>query len=1721
MLIARDLLQKALENFPRWMDVRKRHYSSNGGQLLTAMSEEVRDVQNEINQYVKEFFLPYYEDKTEDIYDFLYQGNIGEFKIDEIQIHYPHAFVLTDSLSEFYSNKKTILYQNGFLLARKDHKKIEYRINGYDMEVYLEKINVWNVYDEFAAFIGIARYEDETNKELFKRIEHTSRKVINSSYDGLKEAIITSLTNIVPDINYDDIKLERPTAKNLSKQYDAFKTVLEKLIDINKDIVRTKSWDIDKWFNNFKETSYIPHVWDILLDEYINGIGDNDDLKAILIDTNTLTNVDLTFYQKSQSILSYYMKNRNLEHSLSLSVYKYKNSFNTFNAMYKVTASEAINLSEMGMDYGHDENDEDHLHSSLPSINVNIYESSYGNNVVKLSDIVKTINNVDVVKTGTTVTGRFYRARFYPSSKYDTINISRFRMIDENGVPMLRPDGSETNFMIQKENFIIKDGMLTYQTPAKIISDKSGMLESKNVVKTLSGISVDNISSPAEFSVDISGLNNEEMKVFYECNRSNIPMTKIEMNNFFLRDSDGAFVADNTGSERSLYIKIKSNDFSMNVLKGKAIVVVIADGMPVVNSIVGQGLFETRRFINAKNFEILITETGNEKLEIQELMYSDFDIDVSAKSGTVANGLTDNVFILPNPINNVLLFSIVTRTQHAPIISKIFIGKPLENVYYESDLFEGDSYSFLDIECNCNIELYESAVPFPECNKYDPNQLVHEDYNTDDIFISKSDSSYITLNLDNYSEIGNIDANGNEVEIKEYGKMKEYKIILASGQSLSTINIIGYYNKLIATNEILSLIKNTVPDFRYPSYDDNGNWVYGHKVYISKPFKGFVVEDYLGKQSKVLLTANSFNVHSNAKISKIVFTDMPDFIQGAFIYGDSVYYGESFEGEFTSFYLYPKQSKEYVAINEKVLFQKETNDIDIINTFNNGYEINKLMSYTVEPLANGFDIEFDNGLTMTIGKRSLNIKLLNEPDYNIIRKTVVDNITLDTLIDLKESYKIDEYESIELSQYIIEDTNDYKIIYKHNQLDPNYIRGEYFNITSDGITKLKYSNIVSISYVSYNQDDKSSLISSKLYVADLKKGILVWDKSMTTSNEKVYIEYIIQKPVSIEFNIDYLYNKIQYPIDAYKKINKFEIKNLEDGYKIDLTQPIVGDTALADEIKNAYLSSDRVYVECINPGFKGTKLNDVITINKVAENNTLAIRAGWYYMFGKEYYLFASDKSEEVLEDEYVLYQEIQKIDDQLVLHKKSSNKVLNSKMILGTLGNVFNIDDFNNIENFTGVSRTNSVTACDNYNFWNNLGMNMRLADGFNGLGFNFSTNKDFGYAYLEITKYLYDLSTISFYCLGGIKAYIGVSVLPKSLVSTDAVNIKEMYEVTKTDNDIKSYTIRKNAERKYYLVIRGEGIIDDIMISEGDKANIHNHTKNITSLKMNIKESISKGVTTRLLVDSEKGHKNNNAEMDSRGYIVPASTMDWNTTRIKRYSSMYDWTNSCSLENIHIEMLDDISCIAKTDSIPGKIRTFPIYVGDPRTINNVSFKINDISLKETTGIYASLYQSSTQRSTPLKCNMQSLSSSLVNYTNDLIYPYVHVAVDMPINKVIDNIEIYVEYKSTDSNAPVVTIANAGSFISKVFDTKNSSRYRLKDIGIEDIQGSIKIYIRGSRERSNSNVWTDWKEVIIEDKSVSNNIVFDNYRYFQFKVDVKGVDSKIKINYLDLEVIE
>ncbi len=122
-----------------------------------------------------------------------------------------------------------------------------------------------------------------------------------------------------------------------------------------------------------------------------------------------------------------------------------------------------------------------------------------------------------------------------------------------------------------------------------------------------------------------------------------------------------------------------------------------------------------------------------------------------------------------------------------------------------------------------------------------------------------------------------------------------------------------------------------------------------------------------------------------------------------------------------------------------------------------------------------------------------------------------------------------------------------------------------------------------------------------------------------------------------------------------------------------------------------------IYTKCTSNSFKAEGVNDVLIFNKVASTDTILVKTGYYYINGKEYYLFPSKDEIDVYNKKIVDMSNVDISGDEITTFKATNNFVRNSEMLYRGINELYNYDASK--EPIKGVSTLNSITACDNFN--------------------------------------------------------------------------------------------------------------------------------------------------------------------------------------------------------------------------------------------------------------------------------------------------------------------------------------------------------------------------------------------------------------------------------------
>ena len=103
------------------------------------------------------------------------------------------------------------------------------------------------------------------------------------------------------------------------------------------------------------------------------------------------------------------------------------------------------------------------------------------------------------------------------------------------------------------------------------------------------------------------------------------------------------------------------------------------------------------------------------------------------------------------------------------------------------------------------------------------------------------------------------------------------------------------------------------------------------------------------------------------------------------------------------------------------------------------------------------------------------------------------------------------------------------------------------------------------------------------------------------------------------------------------------------------------------------------------------------------------------------------------------------------------------------------------------------------------------------------------------------------------------------------------------------------------------------------------------------------------------------------------------------------------------------------------------------------------------------------------------------------------------------------------------ITPNEYGEIVTKVYDTTYKAAF--KPVRIEG-QGKntdkIRLFIRGCKEDSTHEVWTQWYEYQLNSQLeiVNEPHIFEDYHLFQFKIAVNDSDAEISVKSFVFEVV-
>lgn len=1688
-----NMIKRAIEFFPIWSDIRKRGTKSIGGMVVNSALEETLELEKAIQAYKDFYFLDKYQDKEEEVIAYVYAANVGTLEdLDNTSIIYnDQEYFITLDIDEFYSNETLAYYENGLiyiqeaLYNKNNINSIILSIDDYKYTYTLERKHVWNIFDEFACFVGLERHTNESNTSLKERILFSTKNLGSNTEEGLKNAIMSELIGMFPEMQSEEIEITKLTPESLTKPYKEFNSLLDMLSSINRDVLKDKRWDLDKWSYDFKSIAFLDNVWDDVVETYQNGIGHGDDLKVVIADNDTTTDADIVLYNKSTVKLDKYVADKHIKKNINFKLKRYENILNPIKAKYAIKASEAIDITH-------------------ENIELSVFENNEKKESRKIEEIYKIGKGVTSVDNSKITDDKPYRLEFYSDSNFDGMKISKAKVIYKH---------KTTGEIIESRNLLKAapgfsynaSGELVNTSIKKTVKSVNHFNQYENLADSKSGIVLASNRNEGKAVLNVSGLGLNLVNIDIENQLADIPKSLIKYNQFcFWREDELVFRYD-TNKERKFEIETEANIISFKLLEGDADVFIEIDGVTEYFKISGNRnveIFSESSKLSPKKMKVTVISNSVITTKFSDFKYCCHTVDLKLQYGALIKD--SEGYRLPNFAVNSLIVSMSSKTSSSPVLKSIYIGADIRQLRYKTEVIESrpNTNRIIEIKSNCLADLLHVDVVGNTISKT-------ENYVPATSYKAVQDDAWIRLNTDEYESIKEITTSVGAIHVIEESGKLYYNISLKMGQTVNSVIIDGVKNVPAKTITLEKMIQSYIPHFDKET----------DRIYACKLCKGLLVADNDPDNPKLTIVNIKSNIFTGINASYYKFTKLPNTLGIVFNNDTSEIHSSETNLPFNSISFMPGGTKVYQAINEANIYTGEVRGIKILNNFSPILNSSALMYYQVEPFESNVKYEvkfsstiesdnsFDDLLNWSVGLKDIAIKtpidLSNTENYEISELEVTDEVLLSRHIELQKSYKIGDNREVFTNRYMIIPESGTVLYerYSDNQ-NQSLIVQEEIIMEEDGFTKLAYSNIDEMLYTGFSPYSGSNELLVKDFELLKDEGIILWtNKDYINASRKVYLRYTIKNPIAILLDEDLLYKAIGYNVDAYDEVGRFKIAGVDDGYRFDLRQ-----------IDN-YQDVDMVYTICSSPAFQADGFNDILTFKKTVNRDTILVRTGYYYINGREYYLFPS-KDEIVLDEEkYIDMENVELSGEEITLFKRTDNYVRNSEMLFRGMNELYNFDASKS--QVKGVSAINSITACDSFNSWNVFGTKMVLKDGLNQLGISFMPEIPNGYAYIELTDYLEKGDNyLSFWAEKSLEVFIGEEKKYLGLNFPDSISIKIGQEIPYRDDEIRTITIKQDDNKKYYLIVKGQGTIDDIILSN-DISSISAHTKNIDLLGLSINEGFKQGQKHRVFLNSNKDAINKGAALTKDGYVKTASNMYWGISPLKSYDSKEDFA-TCSTENIHFE-----NSYVRTGRTEGYIETAPIYLDNPMTIKRVIVKANEIGFDDMRGFKIQILSSNTREGVYMPIN--TFNDNYGYVYGDALLKYIKIKVTMPDNKFLNNLNIYAEYKSTEANAPKVLMPSSGELITKIYDAQYSTDYRIREISIADISNisDVEIQVRASKEDYSADVWHPWQTLELKHNlTLKNELKFYGTRFFQIKVLLKTSNAFIKINNIDIEVM-
>lgn len=1684
---ARVAFFKALKSFPRWMDVRKRPTKSVGGKLLQSIMDEQENIIKAYEAFKKDFFLLSYVGRENTILDHVYVYQIGNVNILDVVIEGCKAKLTEDPRKFVEDFDNYCLYQEDYIMmseknAPKD-KMIRLTINDYVYGGKMKRLPIWNIFDEFAMFLSLERFDEESNGELMRRCFAAFKNSTNSTEEGIKNTIVNAVMNAAP-VEADAIRIEAPTPENMRGMDSSGEEIYEKLVQFNHDIFRAKKWDMDTWEHGFKQLDFIPHDWDVPVKISQDGVGQMDDLKVSFsqdVKDPETTNLDITGYKADSVAINNYVLSQNIKKSIPLKLEQYKNMLKAKKVEYKITATPVTEIKTPN------------------KIQVQSYMKVTGTSTQYLEDILLSEKGLTVNESGALKPAHDYKLIFKARTPYSDMIIDKLDFTD---------NGTTKSLLKETDAFKKVEGSLRGIDTSTHITSVGQLKSYSNIVNTQEGMRIQPGQLKGEFTVDVTGMCGAYFVIDHDAEAEDITYNHglVTHSKDVVEDGNGSLVANSTTTGSTITIDVEGYNLSFDYVNSSkmgscSVVVMVDEQLDTKNS----GLWTDTKSFNekydsCKKIHVEITKMGLHPFEITNIKAKRYRIECNLVNKENQTDLLDLTYgkaipYLTDPsAKNTLQVNIWNYGSMTPYIHFVHIGATMEYVTYEVNNIKTTMSPSLDIRTTCRVELYDTTG--------EEYTLVDDDYSTRKTYTnSSSDDIYVPIDTSKFIEILQ---SSRKIETALRNGKTTKCIRMRPGETLKEIKIKGVSYTLKSSENIAKLIGINKDE----------------KIFICSNAKGFIIKDESKHKERIVKILRS-KFPSMAETFSLV--NAPNGMTAVFVTdeeNDKSTTGASFDRNFEYFYITSNQDTAYIAYNNTTMFQSDVKGIPVVNTFSPILDTTKAMYYEISDVVQGGEktsVLFEKG-TEPPEKWRLGLQVQganpstvvihtdmqysNSDSYDLEADRLNESYTISSKISLPANVTIGGV-SQELARYIITPPENIRITYKENNCkEPDII------VEEDGFNKLYYSNVVKILDI---QQGGISIPQSKYYLLNGKmpdggkEGIVVWtDDSL--HGKKVDIYYTYRIPESMHYaSMNDLYELVGYSTDAYRKINTRPI-HIEDMHD--------GDKSVLDFGSE---KPDKIIVQCSNQNFDAAIDGENVKVKKNVKENQALIKTGYYYDNFDEYFLYNHLHQEKIDRMNGVELFNVRINAGVFEFIRKSTNHLRDSAFSPARMDVLCDINcKINKRLQFN--SDLKAITACDAYNMWSTFNMNVEMKAGYNGLGIQFASTDNPAYAIMDISHIAKPGMLLTYLQRGeNFQTYI----MEECLDDDDLPMVKSIYakryaKVERNDKNLAAYRFPEdlNTKLRHYLMVQGSGIIDDIIAKKQEPTDDIEklHKKTLNCIRFAVSEPFMSETKLPMNFDIV-GNKLDGLDITKSGLIITGSNVDWGLTKIY---DIQDDIKSCKIKN---GILKHGAFYAEEKD--ATLRTPIFFLVNNAAMKSVIVKVNDVIIDKMYGFDIKVLTSSSEYG-PFKEISDQPKTNMARIIASKLSPYVQIEINIPAGRVIQSVEVYAEYiENADSPLHVYPNRN-GTLISKIYDTTYRASYQLASIdGTFSDKKHTKLYMRGLRRDTGHEVWTKWYPQDLDDtlQTVTPHI-FEDYQMFQFKLVLDSSRAECLIKNYVLEVV-